>query len=76
MHLRQIRTAATPESLEAHYTYKRKSLCYYNIRSSCLSASKQARTTIFQGMCENPAIFVVVPQGNTGNFGLYEINDT
>ena len=30
----------------------------YNIRSSSLSACQQARTTIFQGMCENPRFSV------------------
>ena len=41
-----------------------------------LSACQQARTTIFQGMWENPTIFEVEPLGNTVDFILHEINDT
>ena len=48
----------------------------YNIRSSCLSACQQARTSIFQEVCENPTIFVVMPRGSTVNFAARKINVT
>ena len=46
---------------------------YYNIRSSCLSACQQARTTIFQEMCKNLLIFGVIPHGITVNFALAKL---
>ena len=42
-----------PLHLEGYCTYFSSVLIYNNIRSSSLSACQQARTTIFQGMCEN-----------------------